>query len=55
MVGGIINIALGCVGIGMGLNGRVLAFTGSTEALVIFGGAMVALGIFQVVRARRRG
>lgn len=53
MVGGIINILLGVVGIGMGLNGRVLAFTHSTEALIVMGGGLVALGTWQIWRNRR--
>lgn len=53
MVGGLINIALGIAGIVMGANGRVLAFTGSKEALMIFGGALIALGCWQLYRNRR--
>lgn len=53
MIGGIINIVLGVVGIAMGIDGRVLAFTHSSEALVVMGGGLVALGVYQAWRARR--
>lgn len=55
MVGGIINILLGVVGIGLGFNGRVLAFTHSSEALIVLGGGLVALGSYQLWRTRRGG
>jgi hypothetical protein len=53
MLGGVVNIGLGIAGIVMGLNGRVLAFTGSKEALMIFGGALIALGCWQLYRSRK--
>lgn len=53
MMGGVINIGLGIAGIVMGANGRVLAFTGSNEALMAFGGALILLGCWQLYRSRR--
>lgn len=55
MLAGIINIALGVVGVVLGINGRVLAFTHSSEALLGVAGGLVALGAYQVWRARRPG
>lgn len=54
MVTGLINIALGAVGIYLGLSGRVLAFTSSSNALVIVSAAAVGLGAYQIWRDRRR-
>lgn len=53
MFGGIINVVLGLVGVVMGVNGRVLAFTHSSEALIVMGGGLIALGSYQLWRARR--
>lgn len=54
MVSGLINIVLGAAGIYLGLSGRVLAFTQSSEALVVVGAAMAGLGVYQIWRDRRR-
>lgn len=53
MLWGLINIGLGVTGIVLGLNGRVLAGTGSSEALIALGGGIVLFGCWQLYRNRR--
>jgi len=53
MTSGIINVLVGVVGVAMGLSGHVLIFTHSSEALMVAGGAIAALGIYQIVRAKK--
>lgn len=60
MRSGIINIVFGAIGVVLGL-GLIpgaprpsLIGTHSSEALAVVGGAIVALGVFQVWRDRRR-
>jgi hypothetical protein len=54
MVSGIFNILIGALGIYLGLSGRALAFTHSSNALVVIGGVAASYGVYQIWRDRRR-
>jgi uncharacterized membrane protein YeaQ/YmgE (transglycosylase-associated protein family) len=60
MRSGIINLVLGLVGVVLGLQlvpglpRMTLIGTGSSELLAVFGGAVSALGVFQIWRDQRR-
>jgi len=56
MRAGVFNVIFGIVAIGMGLSGKFsLLFTNSSTALIVFGGACSAWGLFQIFRDRSRG
>jgi hypothetical protein len=53
MRAGVWNLGFGLVAVAAGLSGRFqLMFTNSSNALVIAGAALAALGLFQLWRSR---
>lgn len=50
---GIFNLVMGLAAMGAGLTGRGLIGTGSPLHLMILGGAICLLGLYQIVRSRR--
>lgn len=55
MKAGMWNLGLGLVGVVMGATGQYTLFgTGSSTALMVVGGLLAALGLFQLVRNRGR-
>lgn len=53
MTNGIINVVIGLAAVAMGLSGKALIFTHSSEALVGAGAVIAAFGAYQVFRDRR--
>jgi hypothetical protein len=54
MIGGIINIIVGLLCVGLGLSGKfVLIGTQSSIPLVAVGSAVAAYGVFRIIRERR--
>ncbi|MBV9949698.1 MAG: hypothetical protein JOZ69_22850 [Myxococcales bacterium] len=54
MRAGVWNLVFGLAAVAAGASGQfALPFTGSPTALMIVGGVVAALGIFQLIRARR--
>jgi len=54
MIGGIINIIVGLVCVGLGLSGKlVLIGTQSSIPLVAIGAAVAGYGVYRIVRERR--
>lgn len=50
---GIFNLVMGLAAIGAGLSGRGFFLTREPLHLIILGGAICLLGLYQIVRSRR--